>query len=252
MSQARVAVLKVITKELTVTAAAAQYGYSRQHLHRLLKRYEAGDRRRRPTLTGTTPTRQHHQRRGPRTHRGTTSPAHRRGTGRRPGNHRLAPRARKPPPPLDLDDPTDPPHSRADHPRTQKATPVLLPTLRSRPAQRVLAVRLHPLAPGRRHRHRDPQLARRPLPLPDLLHRPHPGHRRRRREHLHRSRQRTRPPSLDTDRQRPRLHRPTRRREQRLRVPPDRPADPPEERPTRTTPRPKAKSNASTRPRNAG
>ena len=35
MSKARVAVLKVVTKELTVTAAA-QYGYSRQHLHRLL------------------------------------------------------------------------------------------------------------------------------------------------------------------------------------------------------------------------
>ena len=30
MSKARVAVLKVITKELTVTAAAAKYGYSRQ------------------------------------------------------------------------------------------------------------------------------------------------------------------------------------------------------------------------------
>jgi transposase InsO family protein len=42
MSQARVAVLKVITKELTVTAAAAKYGYSRQHLHRLLARYREG------------------------------------------------------------------------------------------------------------------------------------------------------------------------------------------------------------------
>jgi len=42
MSKSRVAVLKVITKELTVTAAAAKYGYSRQHLHRLLARYEAG------------------------------------------------------------------------------------------------------------------------------------------------------------------------------------------------------------------
>ena len=42
MSQARVAVLKVVTKELTVTAAAAKYGYSRQHLHRLLARYEVG------------------------------------------------------------------------------------------------------------------------------------------------------------------------------------------------------------------
>jgi transposase InsO family protein len=42
MSKARVAVLKVVTKELSVTAAAAQYGYSRQHLHRLLARYREG------------------------------------------------------------------------------------------------------------------------------------------------------------------------------------------------------------------
>jgi len=35
-------VLKVISKELTVTAAAARYGYSRQHLHRLLARYRTG------------------------------------------------------------------------------------------------------------------------------------------------------------------------------------------------------------------
>jgi len=37
-----VAVLKVISKELSVTDAAAQYGYSRQHLHRLVARYQAG------------------------------------------------------------------------------------------------------------------------------------------------------------------------------------------------------------------
>ncbi|PWN00818.1 IS481 family transposase [Nocardioides silvaticus] len=42
MSKARVAVLKVVTKEMSVTAAAAKYGYSRQHLHRLLARYHAG------------------------------------------------------------------------------------------------------------------------------------------------------------------------------------------------------------------
>ena len=42
MSKARVAVLKVVTKELSVTAAAAKYGYSRQHLHRLLARYRTG------------------------------------------------------------------------------------------------------------------------------------------------------------------------------------------------------------------
>ena len=42
MSRARVAVLKVISKQLSVTAAAAEYGYSRQHLHRLVSRYQAG------------------------------------------------------------------------------------------------------------------------------------------------------------------------------------------------------------------
>jgi transposase InsO family protein len=42
MSRARVAVLKVISKELSVTDAAAQYGYSRQHLHRLVARYREG------------------------------------------------------------------------------------------------------------------------------------------------------------------------------------------------------------------
>jgi transposase InsO family protein len=42
MSRARVAVLKVVSKQLTVTAAAAEYGYSRQHLHRLLARYRTG------------------------------------------------------------------------------------------------------------------------------------------------------------------------------------------------------------------
>ena len=42
MSRARVAVLKVISKQLSVTTAAAKYGYSRQHLHRLVARYRAG------------------------------------------------------------------------------------------------------------------------------------------------------------------------------------------------------------------
>jgi len=42
MSRARVAVLKVVSRELSVTAAAAEYGFSRQHLHRLLARYRDG------------------------------------------------------------------------------------------------------------------------------------------------------------------------------------------------------------------
>ena len=42
MSKARVAVMKIVSKQLTVTAAAAEYGLSRRHLHRLLARYRDG------------------------------------------------------------------------------------------------------------------------------------------------------------------------------------------------------------------
>ena len=39
MSKHRVAVLKVVVSQSSVTAAAAEYGIGRQHLHRLLRRY---------------------------------------------------------------------------------------------------------------------------------------------------------------------------------------------------------------------
>lgn len=42
MSRARVAVLQVVSEQLSVTAAAAEYGFSRRHLHRLLARYRDG------------------------------------------------------------------------------------------------------------------------------------------------------------------------------------------------------------------
>jgi len=42
MSRARVAVLKAATGQLSVTAAAAECGFSRRHLHRLLVRYREG------------------------------------------------------------------------------------------------------------------------------------------------------------------------------------------------------------------
>ena len=45
MSKHRVTVLKVVSKQLSVTAAAAEYGMSRQHLHRLLRRYWRNQRR---------------------------------------------------------------------------------------------------------------------------------------------------------------------------------------------------------------
>jgi transposase InsO family protein len=57
MSRARVAVLQVVSDQLSVTAAAAEYGFSRRHLHRLLARYREGGlealqpRSRRPKTT---------------------------------------------------------------------------------------------------------------------------------------------------------------------------------------------------------
>jgi transposase InsO family protein len=57
MSRARVVVLQVVSKQLTVTAAAAEYGISRRHLQRLLARYREGGldalepRSRRPKTT---------------------------------------------------------------------------------------------------------------------------------------------------------------------------------------------------------
>jgi transposase InsO family protein len=42
MSRARVAVLKAASGQLSVTAAAAECGFSRRHLHRLLVRYREG------------------------------------------------------------------------------------------------------------------------------------------------------------------------------------------------------------------
>jgi len=62
MSKHRVAVLKVVSRQSSITAAAAEYGMSRQHLQRLLRRYRDGGlealepRSRRPrTNPGRTP-----------------------------------------------------------------------------------------------------------------------------------------------------------------------------------------------------
>jgi transposase InsO family protein len=59
MSRARVAVLQVVSKQLSVTEAATTHGISRRHLHRLLARYRDGGldalqpRSRRPKTTPT-------------------------------------------------------------------------------------------------------------------------------------------------------------------------------------------------------
>jgi transposase len=66
-------------------------------------------------------------------------------------------------------------------PAPKKRPPQLASPLHRRPAQRVLAVRLHPLAPGRRQRRGDHRLARRPLPAAAVPNRLPPRHRRQRR-----------------------------------------------------------------------
>ncbi len=103
----------------------------------------------------------------------------------------------------------------ARHPRTEEATTVVLHPLRSRPTQRVLAVRLHPLPPRGRDRHRDPLLARRPLPLHAPDHRPPARDRPDRPQRVPRRGLRTWIPRVNVDRQRHGLHRTLRRRTRR-------------------------------------
>ncbi|HET9896527.1 MAG TPA: integrase core domain-containing protein [Streptosporangiaceae bacterium] len=67
--------------------------------------------------------------------------------------------------------------------------------VRGRAAERVLAVRLHPLPSSRRDGHRDPDLARRPLPLRPVRHRVRPRHRPRRPEGIPGRRYRARSPA---------------------------------------------------------
>ena len=83
----------------------------------------------------------------------------------------FTPRAAWPAGAVHLDDSAHTASPRPDHRPTAQAPHKLLPPLRRRPTQQVLAVRFHPLVAGRRHRRRDPVLARRPLPLPAGLHR---------------------------------------------------------------------------------
>src|ERR1700733_13253398 len=65
--------------------------------------------------------------------------------------------------PLDLHDPADPASGGVDHTRAAQTAPQLLHPLPSRPAQRDVAVGLHPLAASRRQRCGDPELAPSPL-----------------------------------------------------------------------------------------
>ena len=172
MSKAPVVVSKIISKQMSVSEAATAYGVSRQHVHRWLVRYRDHG------FDGLEP-----RPRRPHSHPRRTAwevaerivatlRARRSRPRSRAADDRLAPRTGASPGAVYLNDPSDPGGSWAGYSRTKEAAQKLLPVVRSRPAHRMLAIRLHPLAASRRHRRGDHQLARRALPIPSRRHRP--------------------------------------------------------------------------------
>ena len=95
----------------------------------------------------------------------------RRRPGRRPRHHRLAPRAPPRAPRVEIDHQPPPGPRRARDTGAEETSEVLLRPVRSSDAEPDLAIRLHPLPPGRRTRCRDHQLARRLHPLRPPRHR---------------------------------------------------------------------------------
>ena len=253
MSKARLVITAVIVEKRPVSEVARSYGVARSWIYTLLARYRA----------------EGEAAFEPRSRRPKTSPtaisddtaeliiraaqgAGRAGPGRRAAHHRLAPGAPPPDPGVGGDDQPVPDPGRAGHPRAAQAAEVVLHPVRGRAAERVLAVRLHPLAPGRR-----PARCEIVSWLDDhsrlaLSVTAHPGHHRPGRPgHLPRRRRRVRRPGLHPDRQRHGLHHPVHpaaaaaatasRTSCAASASPRRTA-------ARTTPRPRARSSDSSRP----
>jgi hypothetical protein len=114
---------------------------------------------------------------------------------RRARHHRLAPGPAPPARRVASDDQPLPHCPRPGHPAAQETAPLVLGPLPGSPCQPNLAGRLHPLPARRRHRRRDPHLARRPLPLRPAPVRLAPRHRTDRPRHLPRRGRRPRHPA---------------------------------------------------------
>src|SRR6476659_3288022 len=95
-------------------------------------------------------------------HRATPHPGRQR-TRRRTTHPRLAPPTPPPAARLTRLDKPPPPPRRPRPTHTPETTQILLHPIRRPTAKRALASRLHPLAAGQRHHHRNPVLARRLL-----------------------------------------------------------------------------------------
>lgn len=92
------------------------------------------------------------QRRRHTRHRAPTRTTHRRRPRRRPDHPTNTPGPTRPARALHLDDPPHPAPPRPDHPTTTQTPQKLLHPIRRRTTQRMLAIGLHPLDTGRRHR----------------------------------------------------------------------------------------------------
>ncbi len=213
MGMARLIVTAVLVEGRSKSEVARDYGVSRRWVITLVARYLAeGDaglepRSRRPVSQPAA---------DPARGRGRDRPTAQgarpqRARGRR-GHHPqpAAPRARHGA--RDEHDLADPDRPRLRHPAAPQAPQEQLHPVPGRAAQRALADRPHPLDARRRHRRRDRQLDRRPLPLLPRQPRPHRPQGHRRRHPLPPDRPTARRSHSAAHRQRRRLHRPVPRR----------------------------------------
>ncbi|WP_157625853.1 helix-turn-helix domain-containing protein [Mycobacterium sp. 155] len=171
-------VLEVTSCRLTVTAATRTYGLSRQHIYRLLKRFQLGG------LDAVDP-RSGHPTSNPRAVRDDVIAAivllreQLTADGLDAGPLILQEHLPK----QGLPAPATSTIHRIQHhhglitPQPRKRSKSSYRRFAADQPRRMLAIRLHPLAPRRQHQHRNPQLARRPLPLRPALHRIPQSHR---------------------------------------------------------------------------
>lgn len=148
MSKARLVITALLTENQTITEIATRYGVHRFWVYRLKARYEQISEAafeplaRRPHTTPTT----------------TPAPTVQcvlqlRKDLTDAGNDPLAPGTPPPDPHLPSDHPPHPGPQHRHRARTREATEILLHPLRSHPAQRNLAIRLHPLPPHHQYTH---------------------------------------------------------------------------------------------------
>jgi leucine-zipper of insertion element IS481 len=206
MSKARLVITAVVIEGRSQGEVARSYGVSQGWISRLAARYRAEGE-------GAFELRS----RRPKTPPGAISPRHsgtdhqaaqgtgRAGPGRRAAHDLLAPAAPSPDRRVAGDSQPAPRPPGISYPGPEETSPVVVPAVRGRAAERVLAVRLHPLPAEQarrqsRRRYRDHLLAGRSFPVRASPGRPRPGHRAHRARLVPRRLRPVRRPGLHLDR----------------------------------------------------